>query len=203
MRLNERSNFIIGFCPLLDGEGGGGSGSGGSGSGSGSGGSGNGSSGADGEVAKAYEKLRQAESERDAKDKELKDIKRNQLPEVDRLKQENEDLKTRNTALESDKTDLSKKLRVGAVERIARDKNFADPEVAVALLNQRGADYSDDAKAGKALDELATAKPGLTTTPPPSGGPVNQNTGGEGTEPANQAINAEIRSRAGRPTSTM
>lgn len=148
---------------------------------------------ADGEIAKVYDKLRNAEKERDDARKELKQVKEKDLPEADRIKQENEELKTANSTLTSDLTKY-------AGERVATALGFVDPEAAVAILTARGTDISDEAKTRKALTDLAKEKENMVsgTAPPdtPSGGPVNPVI--DPTPAGDKGMNDTIRRMAGR-----
>lgn len=141
------------------------------------------------EVEKAYAKLRAAEDREKQKDAELRRLKNEALPEADRVKQENEELKAANATLTADLTKY-------AGERIAASKGFIDPEAAIAILTSRGTDISTKDKANKALDDLGKEKTGMVGQAPPSGGPVNPaNTNTPG---GNQGMNQEIRRQAGR-----
>lgn len=143
----------------------------------------------DPEVVKAYEKLREAEAQRNQLQRELKQIKDNQLPELDRIKQENE-------SLTSQVTSLTGQIQDFAARGLAQSTGFKDTETAVAILKTRGVDLSTEEKAKAALTALAQEKPDLVGQPPPSGGAITPSSPREKVT-TNEAMNREIRSRAG------
>lgn len=129
--------------------------------------------------------------------KELKELKRGALPEGEKLKVENEELK-------GTVTDLTKQLaelKVGStITEQARALNFKRPERALkALQLYTDVDVSTldtDAKVKAALENLAKAESDLVSTPPPSGGPIIPESGQRPS--GNSGFNQEIRRRAGR-----
>lgn len=171
----------------------GGQGSGGTGDkgtqGTGNGsGSDNGGRDADSEVAKAYEKLRTAEQERDTFKK--------QAGKARSLEEENSTLKTENAEL---KTTAQREASSRVLSAKARELNFHRPERAFNALQA----YTDvdpltlakEDDVEKALRDLAKNEPHLVGQVPPSGGPVHPASSQEG---GNAAVNRAIRSAAGR-----
>jgi hypothetical protein len=156
------------------------------------------------EVAKAYEKLRQAESERDRLKAENRTLKQNADQNTV------EELQKRVQTLESERDTAVKerdeargefgqfKTRID-VEKAARDAGFRSPGVAVDLLMFRKADLTDQGKITKALTDLAQEDPGMVTSAPPSGGPVNPQNGDKNNS-GGSGFNQAIRAAAGRPT---
>lgn len=143
-------------------------------------------------AAKAYEKLRQVEDRERQLKAEVKQ-KDQQLTEAEQKAQ-------RADALDTENAELRNQLQTFAAERLAASKGFVDAEAAVATLMYRKVDISDQAKASKALDDLATEKGGQPNqnggVTPPSGGPINPP---QTQTPAGDAgMNQIIRQRAGR-----
>lgn len=130
-------------------------------------------------------------------EKELKALKRDALPEGERLKAENADLRGQVDRLTGELSTM----KIGSkAESVARDLGFKKPDRAMKALQL----YTDvdvttldsEDKVKKALDELATKEPDLVEKPPPTGGPI---TPASGQQPAgNAGFNAAIRARAGR-----
>ena len=158
-----------------------------------------------GEIAKAYEKLRTAEAERDRLKAENRSLKQNADAKTV------EQLQARVTELEGDlqkahserdeaKTNLNQFQTRNSVEKAARDAGFRSPGVATDLLFFRKTDLSDDGKIKSALDGLAKEDPGMVAAAPPSGGPINPQNGNESDSAGNSGFNAAIRSAAGRPS---
>jgi hypothetical protein len=140
------------------------------------------------EVAKAYEKLRAAETE-------LKTVKKD-AERVPNLQSENEQLKAENAELKQKQQEASVSTVLTAK---ARDLNFHRPDRAFqALKVYTDVDpltLTDETKVEKALRDLASSEEHLVGSVPPSGGPVHtasENVGG------NAAVNRAIRSAAGR-----
>lgn len=136
-------------------------------------------------------------TERKKLEKQLRDIQRNQLPEGERLKAENEEKDTRIADLTKELTEL----RVGgSIEKIARELNFRRPERALRELKLENVDVStldSNDKIKTALQNLAKADADLVTTPPPSGGPINPADSNAATA-GNEGMNQRIRQAAGR-----
>jgi hypothetical protein len=197
MRTLKRINPY--YLTFFEGEAGGGGGTGGSGNPPQSGSTpppanNPPATGGDDPVAKAYEKLREAEKERDQLKAQVTQFEREKLPEADRAKQEAADAKARAEKAEAELAET--KTRVKA-EKVATQAGFRAPGVAVDLLMFRKVDLSTDAKITSALNDLAKEDPGMVGTPPPSGGPINPQNGQQPV--GNSGFNAAIRSAAGRP----
>lgn len=157
------------------------------------------------DLDKAYQKLRDAEAERDRVKVENRNLKASKDQKtVEQLESRIGELESeRDTAVkERDevKGEFSTFKTRGTVETAARGANFRNPKTAVDLLMYRKVDMTDDNKITKALNDLAQEDPGLLTSPPPpSTGPiVPQNTGEPANGDNNQAFNRVIRQSAGR-----
>lgn len=157
------------------------------------------------DLNKAYEKLRDAEAERDRVKVENRNLKANKdAKTVEQLEGRITELESERDTAVKERDDVKGEFTTyktrGAVETAARGVNFRNPKTAVDLLMFRKVDMSDDAKITKALNDLAQEDPGLLTGPiPPSTGPiVPQNTGEPAGGDNNAAFNRAIRQSAGR-----
>lgn len=173
-----------------------GSGTGGDGGNGGEGGGNNDAPTAD-DVRGLKTALHTEREARKAAEKTLKDLQRNALPEGERLKAENEELKNQISTLNGKISTLQ---LGGTVEEKARELGFTKPARALKALQVftdvdiTSLDSAD--KVEKALKDLAESENDLVSTPPPSGGPINP---ASGQSPAgNAGFNAAIRARAGR-----
>lgn len=143
-------------------------------------------------VAKAYAKLRAAEKERDDAVKKATKLERDKMDENERLKAEKADAEAELAKAREELTKVTTRTNVLAR---ATAKGFNDPEVALALLRERGVELDTDAKIDKALVDLGNEKKHLVGTAPPSGGPITPQTSPTG---GNAGVNAAIRAAAGR-----
>jgi len=145
------------------------------------------------EVEKAYAKLREAERERDQLKGTVAQYEREKLPEAERVKAERDTEKQRADAAEQK---LADHILRASVTEAARKAGFRAPSVATDLLMFRQVDLGSDAKIKSALDSLAQEDSGLVNGAPPSGGPINPQTGNPA--PGEAGFNSIIRSAAGR-----
>lgn len=178
---------------VFEGEGGGGGGGGGP----------TGPTQAD--LDKAYQKLRDAEAERDRVKVENRNLKANKDQKtVEQLESRITELESERDTAVKERDDVKGEFSTfktrGTVETAARGANFRNPKTAVDLLMYRQVDMTDDSKITKALNDLAQEDPGLLTSPPPpSTGPiVPQNTGEPANGDNNASFNRAIRQSAGR-----
>lgn len=140
------------------------------------------------EVAKAYEKLRNAEEQAKTYKKDAE--------KVPSLQQENEQLKTENAEL---KKNAAENNAATVITAKARDLSFIRPERAMqairAYTDVDPLTLTDESKVEKTLRDLAQQEQHLVGQVPPSGGPVV--TAGEPVG-GNAAVNRAIRQAAGR-----
>lgn len=149
------------------------------------------------DLDKAYTKLREAEAERDRFKTENRTLKSKDLPDSEKLKAENDDLKTEIAGL---RTQVAETAVASKLTSKARELGYKKPDAAMGLLRSlAGVDPSTldtDDKVDKALRDLASSEEYLVDVPPPSGGPVNRETGKPSA--GNAGFNQAIRQAAGR-----